>query len=409
MKPGLLHKLLLFLAFLVLLDGMVIPDIWLSSKLPSFQFTDFIWPIGLVLILPKLQYQKTYAWVVWVCLFAVYMSIPIAVNGRIREINDWFELYKVVKLAAVFLLFYQVAFVQFAAFIRISFIGLVLINVLHFYNVMHINDTLQAIYGTSDHWVLFGKDSLGNPAVKRMLGTLGNPNSNALLFLFFAVYFVPTQPSRKAYGWFFSALLMVFMCQSRTSLLGCGAVIVGLLFVLWKNKAKNAMWQVPMMGIGVYVIGLMLATSFFNYNGYSDSLLDGSAMHSYSLRSRWETWGILWDMIRLKPWFGYGPFKSYFVANHLYSENEYMLMFWRYGIFGLLFYLGIFLIPLKSFWKQMMELKHLRMGLFTIIMLIAALTNNPLTERSIALLFVFLLAQGVHEPHPNEEAALDRK
>jgi O-antigen ligase len=399
-----------FLAVLVLLDAFVIPDLRFSKQLPAFQITDFLWPIGVLLIIPQLKKLGENRWFIWLGMFAIYMMVPIAVNGRLGEMNDWFEIYKVVKLGGLFLLFSYASKQDFTGFIRASFIGLVAINLMHFFEVLNFNHWMQEVYGSSEHWIFFGKDSLGNPAVKRMLGTLGNPNSNALLFLFFAVFFIPKENSWKAKTWFFSALLMVFLCQSRTSMLGCAAVIMYLLFIHYKQGDRYFVWQIPLFTTAVYCIGLMLSTSFFQYNGYSDSLLDGSALHSNSLRGRWETWGVLWEMIQIKPWFGYGPFKSYFVENRLYSENEYLLMWWRYGLFGLIFYLGILLIPFRLLLHKNIGLKHERYFVFSAVMLLAALTNNPLTERSIGILFVFLVAIAYHdESNLHEKTALDRQ
>ncbi|MEY4217143.1 MAG: hypothetical protein RLZZ68_1599, partial [Bacteroidota bacterium] len=46
MNPGLQHRMVYFLAVLVLLDAFVIPDLRFSKQLPAFQITDFLWPFG---------------------------------------------------------------------------------------------------------------------------------------------------------------------------------------------------------------------------------------------------------------------------------------------------------------------------------------------------------------------------
>ena len=131
--------------------------------------------------------------------------------------------------------------------------------------------------------------------------------------------------------------------------------------------------------------------------------MDGSAIYSTSLRSRWESWSILWDMIKTKPLFGFGPYKSYFTAHQLYSENEYLLMWWRYGIVGLLFYLGLFLLPFWELFRRKFDTHAGKAMIMIGVMLIAALTNNPLTERSISVLFIFLLASGLPKSKEHEK------
>jgi O-antigen ligase len=389
-------------AALVLLDAFFIPDIRISSRLPAFQLTDFLLPIIGLLLYPKLPLVRKEWWFLWIALFAGYMLLPILINGRIKQWNDYLELYRVLKLGVIFLLFRFIQPKQLHPLIVGSFMVLLLINVLHLYNVFNINELLTYTYGDSIHFKLFGRDSLGNPAVKRMLGTMGNPNANALLFLFFTVYFLPIEKKREHWALCYTALFMVFLCQSRTSLIAVGLVVGAMLFLTKNDGLKAAVWKV-VSTIGLYVLATMIATSFFKYSSYSNSLMDGSALYSTSLRSRWESWNILWDMIKTKPIFGFGPYKAYFTAHQLYSENEYLLIWWRYGIFGLLFYLGIFLLPFWEMFRRKFDTHAGKAMIMIGVMLIAALTNNPLTERSISVLFIFLLASGLPKSKEHEK------
>jgi O-antigen ligase len=389
-------------AILVLLDAFFIPDIRISSQLPAFQLTDFLLPIIGLLLYPRLPHIKKEWWFLWIALFAGYMLLPILINGRIKQWNDYFELYRVIKLGVIFLLFRFIQPKQLHPLIVGSFMVLILINVLHLFNVFNINELLTYTYGDSIHLKLFGRDSLGNPAVKRMLGTMGNPNTNALLFLFFTVYFLPIEKKREHWALCYTALFMVFLCQSRTSLIAAGLVFGAMLFLTKNDGLKAAVWKV-VSSIGLYVLATMIATSFFQYTSYSNSLMDGSAIYSMSLRSRWESWNILWDMIKTKPIFGFGPYKSYFTAHQLYSENEYLLIWWRYGIVGLLFYLGLFLLPFWELFRRKFDTHAGKAMIMIGVMLIAALTNNPLTERSISVLFIFLLASGLPKSKEHEK------
>lgn len=388
---------------LVLLDAFVIPDLRISSHLPAFQLTDFLLPIIGLLLLPKIAHVKKEWWFLWIAIFAGYMVLPILINGRIKQLNDYFELYKVLKLGVIFLLFRFIRTESLNTLIAGSFIALALINVLHLYNVFNINDLLTYTYGDSIHFKLFGRDSLGNPAVKRMLGTMGNPNTNALLFLFFTVYFMPLEKNRTHRILYFTALFMVFLCQSRTSLLAAGLVIGAMIFLTQKDGVKSAVWKIA-ISVGLYGLATMLATSFFKYSSYSNSLIDGSALYSTSLRSRWETWGILWDMIKTKPLFGFGPYKSYFTTHQLFAENEYLLIWWRFGIFGLLIYLGLFILPFWELFRRKFDTHSGKAMIMIGIMLISALTNHPLTERSISVLFIFMLAAGLPKTKEHEKA-----
>ena len=124
---------------------------------------------------------------------------------------------------------------------------------------------------------------------------------------------------------------------------------------------------------------------------------------SGSVRSRWDAWKLLSDMIVKHPIFGYGPNKNYFYANHIYSENEYLLMTWRYGIVGLGFYLSIFIYPMMKFLGKANPFA-IQAVLLVLLMTISAITNNPLTDKNISIIYIFgiswcLKNQFINETH----------
>ena len=72
-------------------------------------------------------------------------------------------------------------------------------------------------------------------------------------------------------------------------------------------------------------------------------------------------------------------------------------------MFEMLFYLGIFLLPFWEMFRRKFDTHAGKAMLMIIVMLIAALTNNPLTERSISVLFIFLLASGLPKSKEHEK------
>jgi O-antigen ligase len=108
-------------------------------------------------------------------------------------------------------------------------------------------------------------------------------------------------------------------------------------------------------------------------------------------RGRIETWKLLEEMILQKPLVGLNPFNQSFYENKMYSENEHVLMSWRYVLIGLLIYLSIFFIPIKKMWKELSD-TNIQGSLLILLMLVSALTNNPFTERNVDLLFCVGLA-----------------
>ena len=124
MNPGLRKSSLYFCALIVLLDAFALPDIRLGTGIPALQLIDFIVVPLFILILPDYRTFTKEKWVAWVCLFAAYMVIPIAVNGRILQLNDYFELYKILKLGILYLVFKSFPEQEYKGFIKVCFLSL---------------------------------------------------------------------------------------------------------------------------------------------------------------------------------------------------------------------------------------------------------------------------------------------
>ena len=385
---GLSKNSLSILGFFLLFAAVMLPDIKLNASLPSIQIIDFLLPIIFVIIWVKRKTITPNFYTLIPLVFSLYIIISIFITDNYKDLNPYFEVYKMLKVALLTVFFSLINFNAVKNLVHVLFGILVLINFLHFFNLLHINFLLEHYYNGGIHLQFFGLDSIGAPAVKRLVGTMGNPNINGLLFGLFTIFYFPFKFKQKELIGFFTALLMTFLCQSRTSLVIIIAIILFTL-VFHHSKFKLQQWLILLFGTcTIYLLSWMLATSFFQYTSYNNSLLDGTALFSGSVRSRWESWELLWNMIVQHPLFGYGPNKNFFYAHQIYSENEYLLMTWRYGIIGLILYLSIFIYPFIKFINRK-EPYAIQAILLILLMTISALTNNPFTEKNILLIYIF--------------------
>lgn len=390
------------LGFFVLFAALCFPVLNIGETLPTVHILDICLPLFLFFIIQsKTGRWKEYA-IFIPFIFCFYVLFAIVIQGHATMRHDYFEVYKWFKYGVTLLFFSQVDFHFFKKTIPILFGTLIAINSIHFFDLFNFNELLKGYYNGGIHIEYFGKNSLGEPAVKRMVGTMGNPNINAIMFGAFSIYFFPVNFNRKVLVYFLVSLLFLFLCQSRTSILFLAAMFLFILVFNAKIWTKKQ-WLIVLLGTLIaYLIAWMLATSFFQYTAYNNSLLDGSALFSGSARGRFETWNLLFTQIVEYPIFGHGPYKEYFYANHIYAENEYILMFWRYGIIGLFFYMSLYLIPFWQFVKKANK-SLIPVLLLLILMSVSALTNNPFTERNIELLFCIGLAWGYQLFHSNKQ------
>lgn len=392
-----------YLGVFIVFASLCLPAITLRSTLPSIHILDICLPLMFGYVwMNKSQLGTGYgAWIPFV--FSGFVLFSIVIQGHHTSTSDYFEVYKWIKFGFAIWFFSLLDYSLFKRFIPWIFGVLAVINTIHFLEFTPLNKVLEHYYNGGLQIQYFGKDSLGAPAVKRLVGTMGNPNINALLFGFFSLYYFPTNVNRKKLVLFFVSLLFIFLCQSRTALLFIFCIFAFLAIFktrIWTKKQ----WLLVVFGtICTFFIAWMLATSFFQFTSYNNSLLDGTAFHSGSARGRLETWSMLGKMIIEEPLFGHGPYKEFFYQNKIYSENEYILMTWRYGILGLLIYVSIFLIPFKKLVSCENEIP-LKGSLMLIMMLVSAITNNPLTERNIELLFCIGIAW-IFQRHQTKESA----
>lgn len=380
-----------YIAGIILFSVLFLPDIEFSANFPAVQLLDLMLPVLCFLIFVKRRSVEWLHYYTFIGLAAAYILVTILINGRWSIFRDYFEIYKFFKFLVVILFFTLTDVKRFLeTWIKPFFIGIVVLNIIHFFDLFRFNVILEQVYNGGLNIQYFGIDTLGNLSGKRMVGLIGNPNSNALLFAFFTIYFFPFRFEKKQVFWFALALTMAFMCQSRTFLAVTVLLILGIVvlnLVKWNLKT----WMLFLTTVaGCYVIAWGFSSRFFQYDIYGNSMFNGIALESQSAMGRLEAWRFLGKMIVEKPVFGHGPNKDFFYNNGIYSENEYILYTWRYGILGLGMYLLVYLMPLKRLYsKKSIYSKYI--VLLVILMMVSAITNNPFTERNILILYAVAL------------------
>ena len=245
------------------------------------------------------------------------------------------------------------------------------------------------IYSTNINQLLFfGKNSLGGPANKRILGTMGNPNLNAILFSIFSVYYLTCKKEYKrnfSFFFFYLSFAMILFTQSRTVIISI-TLIIFLFFYINKEFSWKSIFKIT-----IFLLSTVLLVRYSDQHSLkyiSNAKL--SLVENGSIRGRIEIWSYLWEMIKKKPFWGYGINKEFFYVNYLYSENEYILMTWRYGIIGLLGYLTMLMGPIIyyrnkiNFYKSQKDIFYL---FIILIFGINALTNNPISDPVLQLFF----------------------
>lgn len=334
---------------------------------------------------------------------SLYIVLTILINRQIRSINNYFEVYDILKFIC-FIIFFKEQYCkqQISRILDACFCGLVVFHIFHYYNILNFNEIVMPLYCGADspHLLFFGYNSIGEPATKRALGTMGNPNMNALLFLFFLIRYAPRlEWKKKDRILFFIALIVFLCCQSRTGMVAFVIMlIINYIFsgISWKKMLVQVF---SILAVSAFVLYFAEIMQFLHIPlpvrgmNYSLSLLNSDALKSNSWTERLQIWKELLGMVQDKPIFGFGPNKNYLYENHIYAENEYVLMVWRYGILGLLTYLLLYFLPV---WKSLKKAKHVvdckNVLLMIAVFAVSALTNCPFSNVKLSILLAFVFA-----------------
>jgi len=383
---------ILSITFCILL--LLAPPISLSYFTFKFQAVDFLMPVLLGIILINkwyknwsIHYTKLLLAIIPVILIAIFL------NRQSTAINDYFEIYRIITFLMVFIFFKETYNPKwFGATWDILFVILLIFNLFHFHNIAHFNQVVMPVYcGENNcHLTHFGLNSLFQPSTKRMLGTLANPNNNAIFFILLSIRYLPkVKWSKKEILFFVAGLLAVLATQSRTGFITFGIVFCANYFfsqITWK--------KIILQIAGVVCIAWLFLTFNFigdmtnNNSNYLLSLAQINVWETSSWQIRLQIWQELTQQFFQKPVFGHAPQKNYFYAHHLHAENSYILWAWQYGIIGLAAFLALFLAPLKEIiqkFRSSMEAKQFLLVIITF--LITSITNSPLSHTTLSLLF----------------------
>jgi len=399
------------ISFLIILSILLFPDIRLGESFPSIQFIDFLLPlIAYVVYIGRKQlvWNRFYSFIL---VFCVYIVFTIFVNERLNFLSDYYELFKMLKFLLIILFFSIIEIDNFKKHVFYpTFVFLVVFNLCHYFNLFGVNKLIEDFYNGGMHLEFFGLNSLGGVSTKRMIGAIGNPNTNAIVFLFFGVIFYP---KRNFFNFelvfFFTAMFLFFLCQSRTGFITLSVII---LYDLIKRLVTSK-WEISTSVPSLLVLFAFFFSFPFSSNlieteryqskvivlktpevkvdatrtTYMNTLFSNDIVETGSVKGRIEIWEHLLEMIKKKPFFGHAPRKEYFYENELYPENEYILYLWRYGIVGLLFFLSFFIY---LFYRGIVHSKLYNVDtltFLTIVLLITSLANTPFSSREIFVFF----------------------
>lgn len=376
------------LFYVLMFSIFFLPALRISDNLPAIRLEDLI--VIFLFFLNFFQYKvpkHTYLLLLTIYLCVIILSILF--NESFIYTSNLYEIFKVIKMIILYVFFsfyfrsYKNNFSKADKFLQSSFWFLVIINLIQYLDLFHFNQLLGSLYTPQGQLDIFMFQLSRHSATKRMLGLMGNPNCNAVLFLFFTCYYLAwyAYQKRNIISLIIS-VVMVLLTQSRTGFISL--IVIFIIFILKDMNLKK-------IGKGlVLLLFIVLALSIINAE-YIFVLWDRPLEKITSLTVRFDVWLMLIEMVKDQWLIGLGPFKEFFYGNALYADSEYILNYFRYGICGLVLYSALLLYPIVSIFRKRFKLNQYTFsaGLFFVVLLINGLTNAPLSEPRLQILTIF--------------------
>lgn len=376
----------------VVLCTVIVPDIRISGEL-HIGIEEFFVPLMTLRLIWKRMYVVNVFTVSMTYLFLI-IGVSVFINHQQSDYRNLLELYKVIKLGvlftfAVFVLGESRHRTRLYRLLEVLIVFLAVVNLLHLFNAFGINEWLIALYDYDGRDIaFFGLNSLGQSDARRIIGTMGNPNDNAILILFFLCCFLfrslLNRANQKQVS-FYNVLIgicavLIVLCQSRTGIVVLAVVfIISLYLASW--SVKNLMVVLAATLGALFLINICVDYHALSYVNNTHMSMD----ENNSYNARLNVWMRLIEQWKQRPIIGFGPNKEYIYSNKLYPENEYIFYLWRYGVLGLLGYCALLFGHLLLVGKK---LRHYPLLIFIDCVLgLTAITNNPLTNPKFVVIF----------------------
>lgn len=387
-----LSGVLRWVLLVAIFGALLMPPVKVHDSWPVIEWSDALFPFVLGALAffrkrltPSPEFLRNSRFhLIFLVAFIGSICFSIAINNRLDVLRDWFEPLKFLKFM-VYLWAFAAAFkpIELRYALSVLFVPLAVFNLLHYFNVAGFNELVEPLYAPPHHLDVFGLNSLGQPDTKRALGTMGNPNINGLMFAILLVVFIVPVNYRQGYlierALVLSAIMGIMLCQSRTTLIAFTVVML-LYFVMVKARQRAFLYY-AVFALFAFALLDLVGNSYLGSLGSADRLQRAG-------EGRLSQWLKIYESMPGYWLFGHAPSKEFFEARGIYAESEFVLILYRYGLLGILFWC----VAWGAWAIQWVRTKGPRSFAFLAlpsVYFVGAMTNNPMHANKLAMLFAF--------------------
>ena len=320
-----------------------------------------------------------------VFFLAIIELFSIIINKNILYVSALWEPIKILKFIIFLNVFFK-AFIKYSQrFIKIFeifFVLIVFMNVIQYFNLFGFNNYIGRLYIPEIHLSVF----MERQDIKRLLGIMGNPNNNAILFSFFYALFMALYLSLRSKKYLYISLisfLMVILCQSRTTFL---ALLFSTFFIPFFTGSKYEERYLKTILTSLIIVGFIVIIYNILPISYLKSIKNMNIEEMSSWQKRIIVWNYILDNIKQQLILGTGGFKEFYYSKNIDIDSGYLWFLYNFGLISLLTYLIFLLYQIYiSFKFRKLLFSYLNFSFLSII-LITSITNAPFQEPRLNLI-----------------------
>jgi len=331
--------------------------------------------------------------------FVLYIIILLIMNISILHsyvalsvpptYRDYMELFRYAQVLPYLLVIPLVRYDTFerksVKYFNVSIVLVTLISLIQITNLFNLGYHIGLIYSGPIHasYMVTGSH--------RIIVTGTDPNVGGVIAAFFLTYAISKLIAiRSTYNFLqvFALFTVILMTQSRTVLVGGSIVVIlsGLFFARINILLKC--FFITSIGVALYNIILFLNLDYITI-GFQ-TMLEGK---NNSVNVRVENLLLAWERFLSSPYVGWGPAK---MIHSTSVDSEYVLIFQRYGLLGLIAFVSYIAVILFSSVK--LHNKYRNFSLFPLMTFlymclgaVVMLTNNFFAGYQLSASIVLLL------------------
>ena len=297
--------------------------------------------------------------------FALSTWYGSAMLGQTVILRDFYELPKLWLPVAFFTLAYEAELSE-AALQRLLSVFAVALGLICFYAWaqwvgLRFASWLDNIYSAGEHV------EVSLLYARRVFSTMGNPNVLGQLMTWSVAAFVLAILLRAGNQTrnilvTLACLITLAMTGSRYGLVDTGlALILVVAMPVTPTRHRLPQFVLPFLLLALFASAvLMVANTNQRTLERFQTLRNPLAMDSFRQRVD-NLWRDAVDDFSKSPFLGYGPAKTIFTG--IITDSEYLDVLKRFGIFGFIFYLGYYFVPLVLIWGGMRAAQRAGPGL----------------------------------------------